>query len=108
MKGICDGEILSIASKHAYYTQTEEQYFSDIKKFLSLKSNADPAQLSQIEQDCTLKKHMLDLQRYDLDAVIKEIDERTQLAVYKSVSDIVSGYYDYFKTGYCYIFVYIV
>ena len=45
---------------------------------------------------------MLDLQRYDLDATLKELDDKTQLAVFKYLNDAMASHYDYFKTGYEY------
>jgi hypothetical protein len=62
-------------------------------------ARSDPAALLKAHQALGMKRTFLDLQRYDLDGLTRDIEEKQRLVVLKSLGDILKGHHDYFKEG---------
>jgi hypothetical protein len=67
------------------YLASEEIFLNDVRKYLTMKPDSDSSTLTQTSLDICTKKLFLDLQRYDLDALSREIEDRERLSALRTL-----------------------
>ncbi len=89
MQSFFEGELRTAKLKQQQHQVAEEQYLHDARKYFKLRPDSDPAALAKYAGSMATKKPFLDLQRYDIDVALKEMEDRQQLAVLKTLAEAV-------------------
>jgi hypothetical protein len=99
MRAFYDAEIKPMRETKKEYDRLRHKYEDALKNSLSLKRQAEPAQLQQADEELDHKKRALDLQRFDLYSGMEAVQMRRALTT-AHVADFLNAHVAAFHTSF--------
>jgi hypothetical protein len=88
-----------VQEKLREFEENKKQWLAKAKKYMAYPAATDRGKLEAADKKLRVKKHVLELQRFDVDSTLQQLQLSRELAVLKPLAGAVTAYRDFFAAG---------